>query len=58
MIPIPSQPVFALSPEGCMLIGEATNTVNSEIIAMFLLMRKMRQDVCHINENSHFYFSL
>ena len=29
--------------------------VNSEIIAMFLLMQKMRQDVCRFNKNSHFY---
>ena len=34
------------------------STVNSEIIAMFLLMQKMRQDVGRINKNLHIYFSL
>ena len=29
-------------------------TVNSEIIAMFLLMRIMQQDVRRNNKNSHF----
>ena len=43
-----------LTPKPKVLVG----TVNSEIIAMFLLMQKMRQDVCRISKYSHIYFSL